>query len=155
MPAASVENQAEHLPSSQIDRLATSYPFVYQVCVISTRSSLWKRPTRPPNSPSPNSARTLSASPFTTFFKAHHIQCDADDTWCILCVSKSLYERLGVVGKRIPLKGPGVRNSTMRRVLRWHWGLRRREDDISTAIIDQPSPDRPVDHRSKSKNQVP
>jgi len=37
---------------------------------------------------------------------------ECDDTWCIdprgvltLCVSKPLYEQLGLVGKRLPFKG--------------------------------------------------
>lgn len=44
--------------------------------------------------------------------KALPIQRDADDTWCVdprgiltLCVSKSLYEQLGLVGTKLPFKG--------------------------------------------------
>lgn len=40
------------------------------------------------------------------------VQRDADDTWCVdprgvltLCVSKTLYEQLGLVGQKVPFKG--------------------------------------------------
>ncbi|KAN0088373.1 Ribonuclease P 40kDa (Rpp40) subunit domain containing protein [Tylopilus felleus] len=108
------------LPSPQLERLATSHPFVQQIDVVlpawiardHTFSSL--------NTAYSTAQFTLSelyehasrlAIPDVQF-KAVPIQRDADDTWCIdprgvltLCVSKSLYEQLGLVGTKLPFKG--------------------------------------------------
>lgn len=61
------------------------------------------------------SVRTSDLAPDLTSlarpFKAVPVQDDADDTWCIdprgvltLSVSKTLYEQLGLVGRKLPFK---------------------------------------------------
>ncbi|KAF8448910.1 hypothetical protein L210DRAFT_3388089 [Boletus edulis BED1] len=109
------------LPSPQLERLATSHPFVEQVDIV--------LPSRTAQDHAFTSLKTTySTAQFTlselydyasglaipdVHFKALPItdQRDADDTWCIdprgvltLCVSKSLYEQLGLVGTKLPFK---------------------------------------------------
>ncbi|KAF8553580.1 hypothetical protein OG21DRAFT_1510027 [Imleria badia] len=108
------------LPSPQLERLETSHPFVQQIDLVF--------PSRTAQDHTFSSLKmTYSTAQFTLSelyeyasrlpipdvpFKAVPIQCDAADTWCIdprgvltLCVSKDLYEQLGLVGKAIPFKG--------------------------------------------------
>ncbi|KAH0836760.1 Pantoate-beta-alanine ligase-domain-containing protein [Lanmaoa asiatica] len=109
------------LPSPQLERLATSHPFVQQVyrhrLPIAYRAG---SRVHVPETTYSTAQFTLSelyeyASDLSipnVSFKALPIQCDADDMWCIdprgiltLSVSKCLYEKLGMVGKKLPFKG--------------------------------------------------
>ncbi|KAG9313101.1 ribonuclease P 40kDa subunit-domain-containing protein [Chiua virens] len=120
MPTSRIRLSTGTLPSPLTDRLVTSHPFVQQIDIVFPSRTA-------PDDPFTSLKTTYSTTQFTLSelyayasrlpipnvpFKAHPVQRDADDTWCIdprgtltLCVSKSLYERLGVVGKRLPFKG--------------------------------------------------
>ncbi|KAJ8591838.1 hypothetical protein M405DRAFT_813745 [Rhizopogon salebrosus TDB-379] len=105
------------LPYTQIDRLCAAHPFTQQLDILfpasddlenaltSLRPTYCKRRCTLSEfldfaSRSPDS--TIAALPSTS---------ECDDIWCIdprgvltLCVSKSLYEQLGLVGKTFPFK---------------------------------------------------
>ncbi|KAF9240609.1 ribonuclease P 40kDa subunit-domain-containing protein [Melanogaster broomeanus] len=111
------------LPSPRIDQMATSHPFVQQIDLVFASSAVADQTFSSLETTYTKAQFTLSELyehacrlfptrnvPFP--FKALPLGCEADDTWCIdprgiltLCVSKRLYERLGVVGKKLAFKG--------------------------------------------------
>ncbi|KAF8835515.1 hypothetical protein BDN67DRAFT_1039622 [Paxillus ammoniavirescens] len=108
------------LPSPRIDQMAASHPFVQQIDVVFPSSAVPDKSFSSLQTTYMKGQFTLSelydhASHLPTQnvpFKALPIGCDADDTWCIdprgvltLCVSKNIYQRLGLVGKKLPFKG--------------------------------------------------
>ncbi|KAI9464732.1 ribonuclease P 40kDa subunit-domain-containing protein [Boletus coccyginus] len=109
------------LPSPQLERLATSHPFVQQIDIVFSSRTAQEHAFTTLKTTYSTAQFTLSelyehasrlAIPDVPCLKALPIQRDADDTWCIdprgiltLCVSKSLYEQLGLVGPKLPFKG--------------------------------------------------
>ncbi|KIK85609.1 hypothetical protein PAXRUDRAFT_696233 [Paxillus rubicundulus Ve08.2h10] len=108
------------LPSPRIDQMAASHPFVQQIDVVFPSSAGPDQSFSSLETTYLKGQFTLSelyehASHLPTQsvpFKALPVGCNADDTWCIdprgvltLCVSKVLYQRLGLVGKKLPFKG--------------------------------------------------
>ncbi|KAH7890874.1 ribonuclease P 40kDa subunit-domain-containing protein [Phlebopus sp. FC_14] len=104
------------LPSARLDQMAASHPFIQQIDVVF------------PSSPRLNQAfssleTTYSKGRCTLLelyeyasqnasLKALPIESNDEDTWCIdprgimtLCVSKTLYEKLGLIGHKLPFKG--------------------------------------------------
>ncbi|KAG2137625.1 ribonuclease P 40kDa subunit-domain-containing protein [Suillus bovinus] len=106
------------LPSTQLNRFCAAHPFTQQLDILfpasdelekaltslkptyckrrCTLSELFDFASKSPGG-------NITASPSTS---------ECVDTWCIeprgvltLCVSKSLYEQLGLIGKRLPFKG--------------------------------------------------
>ncbi|KAF9224039.1 hypothetical protein BS17DRAFT_830120 [Gyrodon lividus] len=120
MRASRVTVSTGTLPSPRIDQIATSYPFVQQVDIVFPSSN-------GPDNDLSSLETTYMKGQFTLSdlyehashlpiqnvpFKALPINSNADDTWCIdprgiltLCVSGLLYQRLGLVGKKLPFKG--------------------------------------------------
>ncbi|KAG0709433.1 ribonuclease P 40kDa subunit-domain-containing protein [Suillus ampliporus] len=107
-----------NLPSAQLDRFGAAHPFTQQLDIVFPVSDELEkalaslRPTY--------YKRSCTLSEFLDFASkspegniiALPSTSECDDTWCIdprgvltLCVSKSLYEQLGLVGKRLPFKG--------------------------------------------------
>ena len=108
------------LPSNKLKMHAQSRPFICQLDVVIVSSE-----------PPPRDLSTLTATYHKGYFSLSEIYeyagsvsnadrnfvaapntTECDDIWCIdprgvltLCVSKSLYERLGLVGRKMPFKG--------------------------------------------------
>lgn len=108
------------LRSSQLDNLAVSRPFVQQIDVVFPSSEHFEKEFSSLVTSYDRAQFTLSElfnqaghdSLANGPLKALPVTCDPDGTWCIdprgvltLCVSKQLYERLGLVGKKLPFKG--------------------------------------------------
>ncbi|KAG1734031.1 ribonuclease P 40kDa subunit-domain-containing protein [Suillus paluster] len=111
------------LPSAQLDRFGAVHPFTQQLDIVfpasdelekelaSLRHTYCKRRCTLSeflDFASKNRFCSLSNSNITALPSTS----ECDDTWCIdprgvltLCVSKSLYEKLGLVGKKLPFKG--------------------------------------------------
>ncbi|KAG2128606.1 ribonuclease P 40kDa subunit-domain-containing protein [Suillus clintonianus] len=106
------------LPAVQLDRLGVAHPFIQQLDIVfpasdelekalaSLKPTYYKRRctlSELLDFASKSQGGNITALPSTS---------ECVDTWCIdprgvltLCVSKSLYEQLGLVGKRLPFKG--------------------------------------------------
>jgi ribonuclease P/MRP protein subunit RPP40 len=106
------------LPSAQLNRLCAAHPFTQQLDIVFPASDELEKaltslkPTYCKRRctlsefldfASTSPGRNITALPSTS---------ECVDTWCIdprgvltLCVSKSLYEQLGLIGKRLPFKG--------------------------------------------------
>ncbi|KAI6041327.1 ribonuclease P 40kDa subunit-domain-containing protein [Pisolithus marmoratus] len=108
------------LPSSQLDNVAATRPFVQQIDVVFPSSEHFETELSSLVTSCNRAHFTLSElfeqashdSGTNKLLKALPITCDPDGTWCIdprgvltLCVSKQLYQRLGLVGKKLPFKG--------------------------------------------------
>ncbi|KAI5995563.1 ribonuclease P 40kDa subunit-domain-containing protein [Pisolithus albus] len=120
MQSSRVMISSGQLPSSQLDNVAATRPFVQQIDVLFPSSEHFEKELS-------SLATSYNRAQFTLselFEQASHgsfvngplkalpVTCDQDGTWCIdprgvltLCVSKQLYERLGLVGKKLPFKG--------------------------------------------------
>ncbi|KAI6113002.1 ribonuclease P 40kDa subunit-domain-containing protein [Pisolithus sp. B1] len=122
MQSSRVMVSSGELPSSQLDNVAATRPFVQQIDAVFPSSEHFEKEFSSLVTSYNRAQFTLSElfeqashAPLEngrSLLKALPVTCDPDDTWCIdprgvltLCVSKQLYERLGLVGKKLPFKG--------------------------------------------------
>lgn len=107
------------LPSPHLDQLAASHPFIQQIDIVFPFSAHFEKTFSSLAASYCKAQVTLSDffehashTPIDPPLTALPTKSDPDDTWCIdprgiltLCLSKQPYERLGLVGKKLPFKG--------------------------------------------------
>ncbi|KIJ65538.1 hypothetical protein HYDPIDRAFT_130784 [Hydnomerulius pinastri MD-312] len=122
MKGSKVMISSGSLPSPRIDRLAACRPFIQQIDVVFPSSALLYEALSSLETTYFRGQFTLSelyeyachvpTQNVLVSFKALPLNSDGEDAWCVdprgiltLCVSKAVYERLGLVGNKLPFKG--------------------------------------------------